>query len=270
MAYATNTLDGARIYFEDDGGEGAAVVLHGGFLDPIDEVRESRIAQALPSDEFRRIYVDHRGLGRSDKPHNPESYAMPLRAADPVAVLDGLGIERAHFIGTSWGGRLCFGIGEHAAERVLSLVIGGQQPYAWPESPITRAVTEGLVASTSEGMEGLVRALEVFWGVRFPEPRRARWLGNDPAALQAAWEAALAEGPVSENLRVWQVRCLIFIGEGDTDFLDQARQAATEIPDAEFIAVEGLDHYGAHTDRDDPVLDAILRTLRGTSLTSST
>lgn len=264
MPYATNPLDGTRVCFEDDGGEGAAVVLHGGFLDPIDEVRESRIARALPADEFRLIYVDHRGLGRSDKPHDPEAYAMPLRAADPVAVLDGVGIERAHFIGTSWGGRLCFGIGEHAPERVLSLVIGGQQPYAWPDSPITRVVTEGLVASRSEGMEGLVRALEGLWGVRFPDPRRARWLGNDPAALQAAWKAALAEGPISRDLSAWQVRCLIFIGAGDADFLDQARRAASEISNAEFVSLEGLDHYGAHTAQDDPVLDAILRTLRGT------
>ena len=263
MAFATNTLDGTRVYFEDDGGEGAAVVLLGGFLDPIDEVRESRIAQMLPAHEFRLVYVDHRGLGRSDKPHDPEAYAMQVRVADQVSVLDELRIERAHFIGTSWGGRLCFGIGEYTPQRVLSLVIGGQQPYAWPDSPITRLVSEGLVASKSEGMEGLVRALESFWGVQFPDARRKRWLANDPVALQAAWEAALAEDVISEDLRAWHVRCLIFIGAGDADFLDQARRAASEIPDAEFISLLGLDHYGAHTGQDDPLLDAILRMLRG-------
>jgi pimeloyl-ACP methyl ester carboxylesterase len=109
-------------------------------LDPIDEVRESRIAQMLPADEFRLIYVDHRGIGRSDKPHDPEAYAMPVRVADPVSVLDELSIERAHFIGTSWGGRLCFGIGEHAPQCVLSLVIGGQQPVGC-ENMITRCCT---------------------------------------------------------------------------------------------------------------------------------
>jgi pimeloyl-ACP methyl ester carboxylesterase len=48
------------------------------------------------------MYVDHRGLGRSDKPHDPDAYAMSLRAADAVAVIDELDIERAHFIGMSW------------------------------------------------------------------------------------------------------------------------------------------------------------------------
>ena len=106
MPYATNALDGNRVYFEDDGGDGTPVVLHGRIIDSVDLVRESNIAQALqelPTDEFRLIYVAHRGVGRSDKPQEVEAYAMPLRVADAVAVLDELGIERAHFIGNSWG-----------------------------------------------------------------------------------------------------------------------------------------------------------------------
>jgi pimeloyl-ACP methyl ester carboxylesterase len=62
MPYATNRLDRTRVYFEDDAGGGAAVVLHGGLLDSVDDVRESKPAQALPPDEFRLIYVDHRGV----------------------------------------------------------------------------------------------------------------------------------------------------------------------------------------------------------------
>jgi pimeloyl-ACP methyl ester carboxylesterase len=265
MPYARNAVDGSRVYFEDDGGDGVAVAFHGGFGEPVDLVRGSPIAQAVPADEFRHIYVDHRGHGRSDKPHDPEAYAMPLRVADAVAALDELGIERAHFIGMSWGGRLGFGIGEHAPERVHSLVIGGQQPYGWPDSPLTRVVTEGLAASQTEGPEAFTQALEGFWGIRFPEPRRTRGLDNDPAALQAAWSASLAEGAVSDDLRTWRVRCLIFIGAGDADFLDQARRAASEIPEAELISLEELDHYGAHTNPENLVLEAILRTLRDES-----
>jgi pimeloyl-ACP methyl ester carboxylesterase len=265
MPYALNALDGRRVYFEDDGGDGAPVVLHGGLLDSVVDVRESDIAQALPAGEFRLIYADHRGLGRSDKPHDPEAYAMPLRVADAVAVLDQLGIERAHFIGMSWGGRLGFGIGQHAPERVLSLVIGGQQPYAWPDSPLTRIVTDALAAPQTEGTDALVEAFEAFWGVQFPEPQRTRWLDNDRAALEAAVNAALAEGAITDDLRAWQVRCLIFMGAGDADFLDQARRAADEIPKAELLLLEEADHYAAHMSQDELVLDAVLRTLRGKS-----
>jgi len=218
--------------------------LHG-FLDSVTSVRGSDLAQAL-RDKFPLMYVDHRGLGRSDKPHDPDAYAMSLRAADAVAVIDELDIERAHFIGMSWGGRLGFGIGEHAPERVLSLVIGGQHPYAWPDSPLTRVVSDGLIAAQMQGMEALIQAMESFWDIRFPEALRARYLDNDPAALHAAWTKALAEGPISKNLGEWRIRCLIFMGAEDTDFLEQAERAAKEIPNAVFLSLAELDHIGAH------------------------
>ena len=267
MPYARNALDGNRVYFEDDGGNGVAVVLHGGLVDSVDLVRESNIAQALHQhpEEFRLIYVDHRGVGRSDKPHEVETYAMRLRVADAVEVLDELGIERAHFIGNSWGGRLGFGIGEHAPERVLSLVIGGQQPYAIdPDGPLAHAVTEALGESRRQGsLEPFVEALESFASGRLPQALRNRWLDNDPVAIDAAWNAALAEGAISEDLGAWQIRCLIYAGSGDVDFQDQARRAASEIPRAEFVSLEELDHVSAHLTQVDPLLPAVLRTLRG-------
>jgi pimeloyl-ACP methyl ester carboxylesterase len=264
MPYATNEDDGARVYFEDEGGDADPVVLCGGLLDSVADVRESELAQALPGGEFRLVYVDQRGLGRSDKPHDPESYAMELRAGDVVAVLNELGIERAHYIGKSWGGRLGFGIGEHAPERVHSLAIGGNQPYAWPDSPLIRVVTDGLARSREQGMEALVRAFEAFWEVTFPDPTRSRWVENDPAALSAAWSAAMTEGPISHDLGKWRVPCLIFIGATDIDFLDQARLAAEEIPTAGLLVLDETDHYAAHVGQGKLVLDAVLRILRAT------
>ena len=261
MPYAKNVVDGRRVYFEDDGGTGPPVVIHGGFLDSVPTVRNLDIANAI-SDEFRLIYVDHRGLGRSDKPHEPEDYGISLRVKDAVAVLDELGIERSHFIGLSWGARLGFGIGEHAPDRVLSLVMGGNQPYAWPDSALTRVVTEGLTAARAEGMEALVSAMERFWKMRFPDALRGVFLDNDHVALEAAWVKVRAEGPISEDLRAWRSRCLIFLGAGDADFLDLAQRAADEIPSAEFISLQAQDHINTHMAQGESLIEAIVRTLR--------
>jgi len=161
MPYATNGRDGARVYFEDQGGDGAPVIIHDGFADSVEDLREWVMADALASEGFRVILADHRGHGRSEKPHDPAAYAVPLRVADAVAILDRLRIERAHFVGRSWGGRLCFGIGEHARGRVRSLAIGGNQPYAWPESPISRAVGQALATAREQvSCEPLVGAFE--------------------------------------------------------------------------------------------------------------
>ena len=147
---------------------------------------------------------------------------------------------------------------------MLSLVIGGQQPYAIdPDGPLAHAATETLAESRREGsMEPFIEMLESFAGTRFPDALRERWLDNDPAAIEAAWSAAVAEGAISEDLGAWELRCLIYVATGDVDFHDQAQQAANEIPNAEFISFEESDHVGAHLAEVDPVLAAVLRTLR--------
>src|ERR687895_524633 len=122
MPYATNPLDGIRTYFEDTEGSGAPVVVYPGFADPLAYAKTSPLVGAL-DDEFRLIFADHRGQGRSDKPHDVASYELATRVADATAILDTLGIERAHYLGFSWGARLGFAVGEHAPERVLSLVL---------------------------------------------------------------------------------------------------------------------------------------------------
>jgi pimeloyl-ACP methyl ester carboxylesterase len=266
VPYARNALDGTRVYFEDDGGDGVPVVILGAFLDPVGLVRGAPIARSLQgfTDEFRLIYIDHRGHGRSDKPHEARAYRMPLRVEDSVAVLDGLEIERAHFIGISWGGRLCFGIGEHAPQRIRSLVTIGQHPYAIePEGPLARVVGEALATSREQGIGALVEAFEAIAG-RYPEAVRDEYLACDAAAMRAAWRSAMADGAISEDLGTWDVRCLICVAEDDVDFFDQAQRAAAEIPNAEFISIEGTDHLGVDTAPSDPVLPAVLRTLRET------
>jgi pimeloyl-ACP methyl ester carboxylesterase len=264
VPYAENAFDGNSVYFEDDGGPGTPVVHYGGILDTVGLVRGSRLAQVLEalSGEYRLIYADHRGLGRSDKPHEVDAYAMRLQAADAVAVLDELNLERAHFIGRSYGGRLAFGIGEHAPERVLSLVAGGQQPYAMdPEGPLARVVAAVLDATRRDGVAAFVEALEGYWGDPFPPAERSGYLAQDGAAVAAASEAMLTQGAISRDLRAWRVPCLIYLGSDDVDFVEQARRAAGEIPNAQLLTLEARDHYGAHFEADD-VSSAVVRLLR--------
>ena len=264
MPYSANALDGCRIYHEDDGGPGTPVIVHGGFLDPIELVRASPLARSLEPyrEEFRLVYVDHRGHGKSDKPHDPAAYAMPIRVEDAISVLTFLGLDRAHFVGTSWGGRLGFGVGAHTPERVLSLVTIGQQPYAIdPEGPLARLVGKALAESRRHGIGSLVEAFESIVG-RYPERVRKIYLASDAAAMRAAWSAAITEGAITADLSAWAIRCLIVVAADDVDFSEQARRAADQIPGARFLELEDLDHLGVDTAEVDPLLPAVLGTLR--------
>lgn len=264
MPYAQNALDGTSVYFEDDGGAGAPVVLYGGILDSVESVRASQLARALQelTGEFRLVYADHRGLGRSDRHRETEAYAMPLQAADFVAVLGALGVEKAHLVGRSYGGRLGFGVGEHAAEHVLSLVVGGQQPYAVnADGPLIGALAGAVDAARREGVVRFVEALEAHWGAPIPEFERSVYLTQDGASVAAAFEAMVASGDISTRLHEWRMPCLVYLGASDGDFLAQARRAADEIPGAEFVGLDELDHLAAHYEAD-RIVPAVLRTLR--------
>jgi len=268
MPYATNPVDGVRSYFEDSGGAGPPVLFYTGFADPLEVAKSSGLARAL-SGEFRLIFADHRGQGGSDKPREASAYLLGTRVGDAVAVLDALGIERAHFLGSSWGARLGFALGEHASERVLSLVLCGNQPYAWNlESPTSRAVAAAIVASRKEGMRDFVETFESALGYRFPEPERTWTLEkNDPAALEAAWRSAQVEGPVSRDLSTWRLPCLICVGEAD-EMHDDAKRAAEEIPSARFVSLAGHSHISAFYEADDLLLPHVLEVLRSATLLS--
>jgi aminoacrylate hydrolase len=54
------------------------------------------------SKRYRCISFDHRGAGDSDKP--ADGYATGLIARDVIALMDTLGIDKAHVAGTSTGG----------------------------------------------------------------------------------------------------------------------------------------------------------------------
>jgi pimeloyl-ACP methyl ester carboxylesterase len=262
VPYATNRVDRIRTYFEDSGGAGPPVLFYTGFADPLEVAKASRLAAALGG-EFRLIFADHRGQGGSDKPREASAYALPARVRDAVAVLDTLGIERAHFLGSSWGARLGFALAEHAPERVHSLVLCGNQPYGWNfESQTAQAVAAAIAASRRQGMKGFVETFEAALGYRFPEPARTWTLEkNDPAALEAAWRSAHDEGPVSRDLRRWRVPCLVCVGEAD-EMHDDAKRAAEHIPGARFVSLAGHSHLSAFYEADELLLPDILELLR--------
>jgi len=244
MPYATNHLDGVRTYVEDWPADGPPVLVYTGLGDPLEDAQENPLVLALARDHHL-YFADHRGHGRSDKPHDVAAYALATRVADVVGVLDHFGLDRAHVLGFSWGARLGFAIGEYTPERVSSLTLCGNQPYAWdPSWPGVALLTTAFESAQTAGMQGFVDALESTFGEELGPQMRERVLTNDPVALGAAWHSALLEGSVSADLSAWRVPCLIYMAIGDAMFAN-AERAASEIPTARFLALEGHTHLSA-------------------------
>jgi len=68
MPYADN--QGVRIHYRVEG-EGPPLVLQHGMIQSIEDWYERGYVGALTAAGFRLILADARGLGRSDKPHDP-------------------------------------------------------------------------------------------------------------------------------------------------------------------------------------------------------
>lgn len=75
---------------------------------------------------FNVLLVDLRGHGRSQvKTENEEEYRFTEIAADVLAIMDHLEIERAHFVGISLGCIVIRAIDKLAPGRAESIILGG-------------------------------------------------------------------------------------------------------------------------------------------------
>jgi 3-oxoadipate enol-lactonase len=86
------------------------------------------------TEHFRVLRFDTRGHGKSLVTEGP--YNIEQLGRDVIALLDALGIERAHFCGLSMGGLIGQWLGIHARDRLQRLVLCNTAakigtPYVW-------------------------------------------------------------------------------------------------------------------------------------------
>lgn len=112
-------LPGFKVWFEDTGGDGTSVVfLHAGTGNSRGWARQ---LEAFGGAGYRAIAYDRRGYGRTEA-------AQGAAAADDLcALMDSLGLERAHLVGTAAGGIVAFDFALSFPQRVRSLVVANSQ-----------------------------------------------------------------------------------------------------------------------------------------------
>jgi 3-oxoadipate enol-lactonase len=190
------------------------------------------------AEHFRVVRYDTRGHGASPVPPGP--YDIDDLADDVVALLDTLGVEKAHFVGLSLGGMtgmrlaarnpervdrlvvLCTGarlapssawhdraatVREHGSSAVAEAVVGRWFTPAYLEkNPDVRAACEDVVAATPA--EGYASCCEVIGGMdlrddlsRITAPTLAIAGADDPATPPPHL-AAIADGVQTGRLLV--------------------------------------------------------------------
>lgn len=110
-------INGVGLNYEE-AGAGAALLLLMGFGDSIAAWSGQVPAFAA---RHRTITLDHRGTGGSESP--PDGYSIPQFSDDAIGLLDHLGIERAHVLGYSMGGRVAQDIAARYPARIGAIML---------------------------------------------------------------------------------------------------------------------------------------------------
>jgi DNA-binding SARP family transcriptional activator/pimeloyl-ACP methyl ester carboxylesterase len=195
----------------------------------------------------RLIRFDKRGTGLSDRP--PGVQALEERMEDAHAVLDAVGVERAHVLGWSEGGPLAMLLAATHPERVLSLVLYGTQACFRREADYPWGATD-------EKRETFSAAVAREWGELAFASHFApggddqfvrRWATYQRAGASPSSAAELNRMNLSIDARSLlpeiQVPTLALSRRGDPIAPSEAgRYIAEHVEDARFVALEGEDH----------------------------
>jgi pimeloyl-ACP methyl ester carboxylesterase len=187
-------------------------------------------------------------------------YTLSDMADDCAALLDALGIGRAHVLGASMGGMIAQQLAIERPERLLSLVsmmsTTGEPEVGQP----TPEALEALLTSSPTERDAYVKASAakaLIWASRrYGDRARSEALAAAsydrcfyPAGVTRQLAAILASGSRAEGLRALAVPTLVIHGLDDTLIPpDGGERTAALVPGARLMLVEDMGH-----DRPEPL-----------------
>lgn len=266
---------GLALEYEDHGEAGAPVILLVMGLGAQLTLWPIELVDALVARGFRVIRYDNRDIGLSSKMEGAKApgmvrhilmkrfgfsprvpYSLADMAGDAVALLDALGIERAHIVGASMGGMIAQHIAFTWPARVLSLTsimsttgnprlpaaqrdaikVLTRRPASSDEAAL---VAHGMLLARTIGSPGYGSDEAVLRGKVTANVRRSYY--PDGAARQLA--AIIADGDRRARLAGVTAPTLVIHGEADPLVpVEAGRDTAAHIPGAQLKTVPGMGH----------------------------
>jgi pimeloyl-ACP methyl ester carboxylesterase len=168
--------DGLRLSYAAVGVGEPVVLLHG-FTSGGDAFQRLGWIDLLIENGFQAVTLDFRSHGGSERVFEPAMCSTPVLAADVVALLDHLHVERAALLGFSMGGGVALQVAMDAPARVRKLVLGGIGDAALNHLHDPREVAEIIEAFLAPSASASEETNA--WRIR----RNAELAGNDLVAL---------------------------------------------------------------------------------------
>lgn len=244
--------DGVKLYYEETGSGTPVIFVH----EFAGDHRSWEPQLRHLGRRYRAVAYNARGYPPSDVPPSPESYSQSRAADDILAILDHLGLDKAHIVGLSMGGFATLHFGLRNPTRARSLCVAGCGYGAeLTQRERFRAESEATAAFIAEhGMEAF--AAKYAFG-----PTRVQFENKDPRGF-AEFRRMLAEhSPVGarntqlgvqrqrpslyeliDDMRRLTVPTLILTGDEDWPCLNPAILMKQTIPSAALAAMPNCGH----------------------------
>ena len=204
------TVNGININYEVEGqGEPLVMIMgfqtaHGGWMlqTPFFKKRHYRV-----------ITFDNRGVGKSDAPDGP--YSTRMMADDTAALLDYLGVKKAHVIGISLGGMIAQELAINYPERVSTLVLGSTFACDDNNSGFTAECSEIMKLPVYETADNILNlCFDNLKYRKFIPMLKILGRKNKPAGLEGQREAMLKHNTL-DRLKLIKAPTLVIVGTGD-------------------------------------------------------
>ena len=170
-------------YLEAGSGDQHVVLVHGSGPGVTAYANWRGVLPVL-GERFHVVAPDMVGFGYSERPKDV-TYRLDTWADQTVAVMDTLGIEKAHLVGNSFGGAIALRLTTRHPDRVDKLVLMGSVGVAFP-------ITEGLDAvwgydGTLEGMKKIMGYFAYDKSLTTGDLAQARYEGATQPGFQEAF-----------------------------------------------------------------------------------
>lgn len=200
---------------------------------------------------YRCITFDHRGTGESDKPTGPGAYSTQALAEDAIALMDKLGIEKAHIVGTSTGGCVLQNIALDHPDRVRACIFNNT--WVTADEFISRVALTRKRIAESYGPEEYVKVSSMFtsgadqfrnnFDAVMELERRALATVGDVEVLTARLDMMLAHDRSSEIGTIDRPSMIIGTVDDATIPYYFAEDLNAAIPGSEILFFEDGGHY---------------------------
>lgn len=231
-------LDGVDIAYEDFGAGYPILLIHGFASNAnINWIGPGWI-NTLNDAGYRVIALDNRGHGQSSKFYEEDDYALETMANDARLLLEYLGIEKAHVMGYSMGGRITSMLTYKHSELVEKAILAGNGYNMVSGGFPSTDIRDGLLASSIDDVTS-----EAGKGFRF----FAEQTKSDLKAL-AACIMGVRSHIEKDLFSQLKPEVLVTIGTEDTVATDGDKLAAL-IPNGKFAPIPKRNHMNAVGDK---------------------